>query len=250
LLAALAALIKKLAIVLQTTTQKSRVGKRRRTTDGRHCGADYGAARLATVCATIATLCGAPVPRIVFVQASSSGTDITVQEHLHAGRYREAFALLLPHYRSKVFRLCYGILQQHAWAEDVSQDVFLRIWRALPGFAGQSSLSTWIYAISRNACLSELRKRRMQVSIDDADGSIHSQTAGFAVCDADDSATVSVKQMLDRLPHRYREAVTLFYMEDRSYEQTAASLGMPLGTVKALLHRARKRLIELARQAA
>src|SRR5690606_17519125 len=55
-------------------------------------------------------------------------------------------------------------------------------------------------------------------------------------------------QVLDRLPERYRQAVTLFYMEDKSYEQTAESLSLPLGTVKALLHRARKRLIELTRE--
>jgi RNA polymerase sigma-70 factor (ECF subfamily) len=143
------------------------------------------------------------------------------------------------------------MLQQRAWAEDVTQDVFLRIWRALPSFAGQSSLSTWIYAISRNACLSELRKRRPLVSIDDDDDeNYRPEIAALSVSDADDSATVSVTQMLDQLPQRYRQAVTLFYMEDKSYEQTAASLGMPLGTVKALLHRARKKLIELAREAA
>jgi RNA polymerase sigma-70 factor (ECF subfamily) len=69
--------------------------------------------------------------------------------------------------------------------------------------------------------------------------------AALGTTDADDSATVSVNQLLDQLPERYRQAVTLFYMEDKSYEQTAASLGLPLGTVKALLHRARKRLTEL-----
>ena len=72
--------------------------------------------------------------------------------------------------------------------------------------------------------------------------------AALAAPDPDDSATVSVGQLLDQLPERYRQAVTLFYMEDKSYEQTAASLGLPLGTVKALLHRARKRLIELTRE--
>jgi RNA polymerase sigma-70 factor (ECF subfamily) len=184
------------------------------------------------------------------MQPVGSDTDAAIQEYLQAKRFRDAFALLLPQYRNKVFRLCFSMLQQRAWAEDVSQDIFLRIWRALPGFAGQSSLSTWIYAIARNACLSELRKRRPQVSIDDDSEGYHPEIMALAVSDADDSATVSVTQMLDRLPERYRQAVTLFYMEDKSYEQTAASLGMPLGTVKALLHRARKKLIELAREAA
>jgi RNA polymerase sigma-70 factor (ECF subfamily) len=142
------------------------------------------------------------------------------------------------------------MLRDRALAEDTTQDIFLRVWRALPGFAGQSQLSTWIYAISKNACLSELRKRRPQVSLDTDEDEQSAEVRGLASEDADDSATVSVGQLLDQLPERYRQAVVLFYMEDKSYEQTAQSLGLPLGTVKALLHRARKRLIELTKEAA
>lgn len=180
---------------------------------------------------------------------SAPQADGDIQERLQARQYREAFALLLPRYRDKVFRLTFSMLRDRSQAEDTTQDVFLRIWRALPGFAGQSALSTWIYAISKNACLSELRKRRPQVSIDADPDEFRPELAQLATTDADDSATVSVGQLLDQLPERYRQAVTLFYMEDKSYEQTAASLGLPLGTVKALLHRARKRLIELTREA-
>jgi RNA polymerase sigma-70 factor (ECF subfamily) len=142
------------------------------------------------------------------------------------------------------------MLRDRTLAEDTTQDIFLRIWRALPGFAGQSQLSTWIYAISKNACLSELRKRRPQVSLDTDEDEQSAEVRGLASEDADDSATVSVGQLLEQLPERYRQAVVLFYMEDKSYEQTAESLGLPLGTVKALLHRARKRLIELTKEAA
>ena len=175
--------------------------------------------------------------------------DADVHARLAAGQYREAFELLVPRYRDKVFRLSFSMLRDRARAEDTTQDIFLRVWRALPGFAGQSQLSTWIFAISKNACLSELRKRRPQVSLDQNDDEYHPEIAGLASPEADDSATVSVSQVLDQLPERYRQAVVLFYMEDKSYEQTAESLGLPLGTVKALLHRARKRLIELTREA-
>jgi RNA polymerase sigma-70 factor, ECF subfamily len=219
-------------------------------TDGFPLGADYDFPSLVKVFARFATFFGAPVSQLAITQPVGLDREADISRHLRTGQFREAFALLLPTYRDRVFRLCFSMLHQRAWAEDVSQDVFLRIWRALPGFAGQSSLSTWIYAISRNACLSELRKKRPQVSIDDDDEGYRPEIAALAVADADDSATVSVSQMLDQLPERYRQAVTLFYMEDKSYEQTAASLGMPLGTVKALLHRARKRLIELAKEAA
>jgi RNA polymerase sigma-70 factor (ECF subfamily) len=183
--------------------------------------------------------------------SSASQADADILERLQARQYREAFAILLPRYRDKVFRLTFSMLRDRAMAEDTTQDVFLRIWRALPGFAGQSQLSTWIYAIAKNGSLSELRKRRPTVSIDqNADeDSYNPAVAALAAPEADDSATVSVGQLLDQLPERYRQAVVLFYMEDKSYEQTAASLGLPLGTVKALLHRARKRLIELTKEA-
>jgi RNA polymerase sigma-70 factor, ECF subfamily len=181
--------------------------------------------------------------------ATAIQADAEIHQHLHTKQYREALALLLPKYRHKVFRFCFGMLGDRALAEDVTQDVFFRVWRALPGYEAQAALSTWIYAISKNACLSELRKRKPMISIH-ADEEYDPEVTSLAARDRDDSATVSVSQVLDRLPERYRRAVSLFYMEDQSYEQTAASLGLPLGTVKALLHRARKRLIELTQQTA
>jgi RNA polymerase sigma-70 factor (ECF subfamily) len=172
--------------------------------------------------------------------------DADIHARLQSQTYGAAFELLVPRYQDKVFRLSFGILHDRAWAEDTTQDTLVRIWRALPGFAGQSALSTWIYAIAKNGCLSELRKQRLQVSID-AESDYHVDVANLSVVDADDSATVSVGRLLEQLPDRYRQAVTLFYMEDKSYEQIARSLGMPLGTVKAMLHRARKRLMSLSK---
>jgi len=182
--------------------------------------------------------------------AAAVQADADIHERLQAKQYREALAMLLPRYRDKVFRLCISMLRDRALAEDVTQDIFMRVWRALPGYGGQAALSTWIYAISKNACLSELRKRRPHVSLDMDEDEYRPEIASLSTSDADDSATVSVTQLLDQLPERYRQAVVLFYMEDKSYEQTAQSLGLPLGTVKALLHRARKRLIELTRESA
>lgn len=180
--------------------------------------------------------------------AAALQADADIHARLQVKQYREAFALLLPRYKDKVFRLTFSMLRNRATAEDITQEILVRVWRALPGYGAQASLSTWIYAISRNACLSELRKRRPVVSIDDDEGAYDAEVAAIGTNDADDSATVSVTQLLDQLPERYRQAVTLFYMEDKSYEQTAASLGLPLGTVKALLHRARKKLTELVHE--
>jgi RNA polymerase sigma-70 factor, ECF subfamily len=178
------------------------------------------------------------------MNAPAPAVDADIHTRLRAGEFRIAFELLVPRYRDRVFRLCLSIVRERSLAEDTAQEIFIRIWRALPGYAAQSSLSTWIYAITRNACLSQLRKRRVHLSLDEPDS--WQQTQAPVTHMPSDEAVTSVTQMLDRLPERYRRAVTLFYMEDKSYEQTAASLELPLGTVKALLHRARKRLIELA----
>ncbi len=181
--------------------------------------------------------------------------DADIAARLQARDYRAAFELLLPRYRDQVFRLAMSLLRDSAAAEDTAQDVMLRLWRALPGYSGQASLSTWIYAITRNACISELRKRRPQVSwdviaeqTDEPGGRGRISEAQLAAPDQDDSAVASVQRLLDRLPERYAQAVTLFYMEDKSYEQTAQALGVPLGTVKAMLHRARRKLVELAEE--
>lgn len=172
--------------------------------------------------------------------------DADVHLRLRAGDYRGAFERLLPRYRDRVFRLALSMVRNRSEAEDVTQDIFLRLWRALPGYSGRASLSTWIYAISRNSCLSQLRKRRPQVSLDDPDMQADPAIEALAAPTTDDSATVSVERMLDSLAPQYRQVVTLFYLEDKSCEQTAAALGIPVGTVKALLHRARRRMMAMA----
>ena len=181
----------------------------------------------------------------------SNVVDADIHAHLQAGRHRAAFEAVLPRYRERVFRLALSILRDSAAAEDAAQDVFARLWRALPGYNGTAALSTWIYAITRNTSISILRKQRPQVSLDGPLFADEDERMGLqlAAPEQDDSAVASVEKLLGHLPERYRQAVTLFYMEDQSYDQTAAALGLPLGTVKALLHRARKRLIELSREA-
>ncbi len=149
--------------------------------------------------------------------------DAGIEELLAAGRHARAFDLVVPAYRDKVFRLAWSILRERAAAEDATQETLVRVWKALPGFDGRARLGTWIYAIARNTCLMELRRRRPTVSFDDPD-SVEAQYAAASIASG-----------------------PAFYLEDRSYEAVAEQLGMPLGTVKNLLHRARKRLMELAR---
>jgi RNA polymerase sigma-70 factor, ECF subfamily len=173
-------------------------------------------------------------------------TDAELMELVRAERRDEAIALLLPAFRRKVFGLAYSFLRDRDAAEDVTQEVFIKVWRALPGFDGRASMSTWIYTIARNASLSALRARRPQSSLSDPQVMEAVESAN-AVPSADvvvDRA--AILRLVDQLPAKQRQVVMLFYMEAQSYEEVAAMLAMPVGTVKTLLHRARARLCAAA----
>jgi RNA polymerase sigma-70 factor (ECF subfamily) len=164
-------------------------------------------------------------------------------------RYREAFDQLLPEFQNKVFRLAYAILGDPALAEDMAQEVFIRIWRALPGYRGQSSLSTWIYAITRNACLTALKtgSARREMSIEEPGVAREAEEPLVAARPAA-RAGIDVFRFLDRLSEKHRMVLRLYYMEEKSYEEVARLLEWPMGTVKAYLHRARKELAEAMTQ--
>lgn len=169
--------------------------------------------------------------------------DEDIRTYLDASRYREAFELLLDRYQHKAFRLAYSMLGDEAFAEEMVQDTFLRVWKALPSYRGDASLSTWIYAITRNCCLTGRKDIRGRRSI-----SIEEPGVKAAV----DSLRASRPEGRERLPDSatllaqlsppYREVLRLFYLEEKSYEEVAAMLSLPIGTVKTYLHRARKQL--------
>jgi RNA polymerase sigma-70 factor, ECF subfamily len=173
-------------------------------------------------------------------------TDNGIMELVRANRRDEAVAVLLPEFRRKVFGLAYSYVRSRDAAEDVTQEVFIKVWRALPQFDGRASMSTWIYAIARNTSLSALRSKRAHFSLTDpevlaeADIASDAQAAESARdAEVDRGALLS---LVDRLPVKQRQVVMLFYMEEQSHEDVAAMLAMPVGTVKTLLHRARAQL--------
>jgi RNA polymerase sigma-70 factor (ECF subfamily) len=159
--------------------------------------------------------------------------------------YQQAFDCLLPEFQNKVFRLAYAMLGDTGLAEDMAQEVFIRIWKALPGYRGQSSLSTWIYAIARNTCLTALKKAgsRKEVSMEEPGVARVAEEATLPG-ERPARAGIDVLRFLEELPEKHRQVLRMYYMEEKSYEEVARLLDWPMGTVKVYLHRARKELAE------
>jgi len=159
---------------------------------------------------------------------------------IQESRAGEAFERLVPAYRRRVFGLAYSLLRDRGAAEDVAQEVFVKLWQALPCYDGRAQLSTWIYAITRNAAISAIRKRRRSLSL--SDPVVQDEVESRSVMPAAEPVDASLWRQVDALPDKQRQAVTLYYQEERTVEEVAAMMGLPVNTVKTHLHRARANL--------
>jgi RNA polymerase sigma-70 factor, ECF subfamily len=173
-----------------------------------------------------------------------SPPDGRVLELLRAGDPARAFECVLEHYEGKVFRLCRAILRNPAEAEDAAQESLIRIWKALPRFDRRAALSTWIYAITRNRCLTAIERRRDLQSLSDTTVELEADAASAVVSKDPDDPLALLRELAEALPERYRRVLILFYYEERSVSEVAVLLGIPEGTVKTNLYRARALMLE------
>lgn len=165
--------------------------------------------------------------------------DDAITSLIGTGRAEQAFERLVPAYRRRVFGLAYSLLRDRAAAEDLAQEVFVKLWQALPGYDGRARLSTWIYAITRNAAVSALRARRRSVSM--SDPAVLAEVERVAAA-PDAVADAALWREVDALPEKQRQAVILYYQDERPVDEVAAMMGIPVNTVKTHLHRARASL--------
>jgi RNA polymerase sigma-70 factor (ECF subfamily) len=150
----------------------------------------------------------------------------------------------------KVFNVAYKFVGKHDEAEDLTQDIFLKIFKALASFDRRANFQTWIISISRNLCIDHyrsVRKERQTIAreVDAADlQPVSSDRGPYAAAEHQD-LRVLLRQALQVLPVTLRTAVVLRDLQELSYQEIADRLGLPEGTVKSRINRGR---LELARQ--
>jgi RNA polymerase sigma-70 factor, ECF subfamily len=178
---------------------------------------------------------------------SSSGKYVTENDEIYQlldrRVFEKVFELIVTAYKDRVFGLAYSMVGEVTAAEDVTQEVFLKVWRAVPNFEARSSLSTWIYAITRNTCLNfrATAHQRASARRDYSERELRSPSR-------DPDAPLLVEELLRKLPPEYRRVLTLYYLGDHSCEEVGNRLDMPIGTVKTYLHRAKRLLAEILGQ--
>ena len=158
-----------------------------------------------------------------------------------------AFRELVDQHKGLVFALIARSIPNRGRAEELAQDVFVKVHKGLPYFRGDARLSTWIYRIVINA-LSQERPELATASLDDVR---QDRDRGAHQMGADDRAFGDLvlkdrlQKAIERLPIHYQVLISGHYMKGMRYEELAAALDLPLGTVKTHLHRAKRQLRHL-----
>lgn len=179
--------------------------------------------------------------------------DASIVREVQAGR-TEAFAELVDRHKDRVYAILLRLTSDRDAAEELAQETFVRAWRGIGGFQGESLFGTWLVQIAIHLARDRVRERRRDrsVSLDElleknVDGSflVDARTSGDPLDDIADRDTMKrLEAALDDLPHAYREVFVLRHLEDVPYEEIASITGDTVGSLKVRAHRARKLLKE------
>jgi RNA polymerase sigma-70 factor (ECF subfamily) len=160
-----------------------------------------------------------------------------------------AWELVVARFRRKVFHISYKFTGKHDEAEDLTQEIFLKVFRALDKFNRDADFSTWLSSVARNYCIDHYRasKREKEVLVEDAlayDLAPAASGNPYRALEDQDRRSL-VRRGLEQLPGKLREAVVLRDLQGLSYQEMALRLALPEGTVKSRINRGREELARL-----
>lgn len=169
----------------------------------------------------------------------------------------EAFQELIEAHQYRVIGTVAKMLGDDIEAEDVAQQVFIRVWKSAPRYEPTAKFTTWLFKITRNLVLNELRRRgrhrtqSLDGSEDDEHGPIQAADAGAKPPDVamlDDEMQVAIQRAIESLPEAQRLAIVLRRYDEFSYEEIGEIMGLSVSAVKSVLFRARTELREKLKQ--
>ncbi len=165
------------------------------------------------------------------------------------GEEKNAFAELIEQYKKLVFHIVFRIVKDEEEREDVCQDVFIKVYQGLKGFKGDCKLSSWVGKIAYNTSLNHIGKRHDDLWEDMGNREVFLESINGNGHHPDYIATQSnygkiLRSEISRLPEQQKIIVSLYHFDDLSYKEISDITGLPDGTVKSYLFRARQTLKE------
>lgn len=160
---------------------------------------------------------------------------------------REAFDVIVERHRRQVYQLCFRFLGNHEDASDMTQDVFVRAFKGLRNFKGNSALGTWLYRVGVNACLNRVALKQPRLEPLEPERHVDQRYPDAHELVSRDERAVAVRRAIAKLPPKQRATLVLRMYQDLSHEEIAGVLGSSVGAVKANFFHALgnlKRLLE------
>jgi RNA polymerase sigma-70 factor, ECF subfamily len=168
------------------------------------------------------------------VSASYAEMDDAALVAASAAGQRDAFDVIVERHRRSVYLVCYRFVNNHEDASDLAQDAFVRAWRGLNNFKGQSALSTWLYRIAVNVCLNKLNaKTPITEPLESTDHFEDVRIEGAQHAMIRDERAAVVRKAIASLPTKQRATLILRAYHEMSHQQIADVLGSSVGAVKA-----------------
>ena len=175
-------------------------------------------------------------------------TDAEILDEVRAGNTR-AYALIVDRHKDRALTLALRFVGNRQEAEELVQDAFLKAFRNLAQFRGEARFGTWFYRILYNLCMTRLRRRMsaptmLDVNDESVLGILPAEEESVGLEERFESSDLLrfLSLEVDALPPQFKSAVTLYYVQELSYEEIAGVMDVPLGTVKTCLFRGRNLL--------
>ena len=181
--------------------------------------------------------------------STMSGPEDTELIKRIAKQDQTAVEVLYGRYQVRVFRFILRKVRSEAVAEELTNEVFMEVWRNASRFEGRSSLSSWILGIAHNRAISSLRKRRETELDEDAAGAIADDSDDPEVTAQKTDKGALLRQCMERLSDEHRTIIDLVYYHEKSIAEVAEIVEIPQNTVKTRMFYARKKLSEFLEEA-
>ena len=188
-----------------------------------------------------------PNPRL----SDRAKADYALVQRAIAGR-QDAYATLMDRYRGAIHQMMYKMVSNNEDAADLTQEAFTKAFRKLPSYEPRYAFSTWLFKIATNNCIDYIRKKRLvTLSIDETIKEDSDQQFSYniksAAPDPEESLVKAqrarmMRSLVGQLSTKYRQMIEMRFYDELSYDEIATTLGIPLGTVKAQLFRAKEML--------
>lgn len=180
-------------------------------------------------------------------------TDSELLEMFHSGKREKAFTLLMERHQERVYWHIRRMVLSHEDADDVMQNTFVKVWRALENFRADSQFFTWVYRIATNEALNHLNQKKRKATIPFEGGQSNNSDeddssfgpANYLKGDAyfnGDEIELKLQKAIDTLPDKQKQVFLLRYYDELPYEQMSEMLGTSVGALKASYHHASQKV--------